>query len=182
LTVGPLGKRSCEFTALARQLLVTIPASKAKKKIALKPPWSQTLTFEASVLFLSYFSVRNLYYLLYIILAKYSLAVRVLSKVTSFPTWRETHRAEKSEGYFDFKHLKIYLISLYTSCFIATPKYLEPLSLKNYICVVALAPDLQKVSLCGVIEFLHYSSTIELLSLLIPINRFYLSSAGLLLC
>ena len=46
---------------------------------------------------------------------------------------------------------------LYTSCFIATPKHLEPLSLKNYICVVALALDLQKVSLRGVIEFLPYT-------------------------
>ena len=74
------------------------------------------------------------------------------------------------------------LISLYKLGSIASPKHLEPLSLKNYICVVALAPDLQRVSLCGIIEFLHYSSTIELLSLLIPINRFYLSSAGLLPC
>ena len=74
------------------------------------------------------------------------------------------------------------LISLYTSRFIATPKHLEPLSPKYYICVVPLAPDLQRVSLRSVIEFLHHSSTIELLSLLIPINRFYLSSAGLLPC
>lgn len=74
------------------------------------------------------------------------------------------------------------LISLHTFRFIATPEHLEPLSLKNYSYVVALAPDLYRVSLCGVIEFLYYSSTIELLLLLIPINTFYLSSTGLLPC
>ena len=74
----------------------------------------------------------------------------------------------------------MFLISLYASRFIATPKHLEPLFLKNYIYVVALVPDLQRVSFHSVIEFLYYSSTIELLLLLIPINGFYLSSAGLL--
>jgi hypothetical protein len=28
--------------------------------------------------------------------------------VTSLPRWRETHRAEKNDRYFDFKHLKLY--------------------------------------------------------------------------
>ena len=79
-------------------------------------------------------------------------------------------------------HKSISLISLYMSHFIATPKYLEPLLLENYIYVIALAPDLQRVSLHGVIEFLYHSSTIELLSLLILINKFYLSSTGLLPC
>lgn len=46
----------------------------------------------------------------------------------------------------------------------ANPKHLELLSLKKYVCVVALAPDLQRVPLCGIIDFLHYSSTIELLA------------------
>ena len=76
-------------------------------------------------------------------------------------------------------HKTMSLISLHTSRFIATPKHSEPLSPKNYICVVALSTDLLRVSLHVVIEFLHYSPTIELLLLLIPINRFYLSSAGL---
>ena len=76
-------------------------------------------------------------------------------------------------------HKTMSLISLHTSRFIATPKHSEPLSPKHYICVVALSTDLLRVSLHVVIEFLHYSPTIELLLLLIPINRFYLSSAGL---
>ena len=67
-------------------------------------------------------------------------------------------------------HKTLSLTSLYMSRFIVTLKHLEPLSLKNYICVVALAPDLQRVSFPGVIEFFYHSSTIELLSLLIPIN------------
>jgi hypothetical protein len=65
-------------------------------------------------------------------------------------------------------HKSMSLISLYISRFVASPKHLEPLSSKNYICVVALAPDLQRVSLCGIIEILYHSATIELLSLLIP--------------
>lgn len=28
--------------------------------------------------------------------------------ITSFPTWRKTHHAEESEGYFDFKQLNNY--------------------------------------------------------------------------
>jgi len=74
------------------------------------------------------------------------------------------------------------LISLHISRFIASPKHLEPLLPKIYICVVALAPDLQRVSLCDIIEILYHSATIELLLLLIPINRIYPSSKGLLLC
>jgi hypothetical protein len=28
-------------------------------------------------------------------------------RITSLPKWRETHRAEKNDEYFDFKHLKL---------------------------------------------------------------------------
>ena len=28
--------------------------------------------------------------------------------LTSLPKWREAHRAEKNDGYFDFRHLKLY--------------------------------------------------------------------------
>jgi hypothetical protein len=51
-------------------------------------------------------------------------------------------------------------------CSMATPEYSEPLLLENYIRIVALAPDLQKVSVDSATEFLYHSSTIELLSLL----------------
>lgn len=35
----------------------------------------------------------------------------------------------------------------------ATPKHFEPLLLKNHVLVVALTPDLQRVSFYSVIEF-----------------------------
>jgi hypothetical protein len=63
-------------------------------------------------------------------------------------------------------HTLIFLISSYKLDTIAIPKYLEPLLLKNYVCVVALTCDLQRVLFYNVIEFLYYSSTIKLLLLL----------------
>jgi hypothetical protein len=70
----------------------------------------------------------------------------------------------------------ISLIFLHKSCSLATPKYSEPLLLENYIRVVTLMSDLQRVSFYNIIEFLYYSSTIKLLLSLILINRFYLTS------
>ena len=55
----------------------------------------------------------------------------------------------------------------------ATPELSKPLPLENYVRVVALAPDLRKVSVCGTTGFLHHSSTIELLSLLILMKGSY---------
>ena len=65
------------------------------------------------------------------------------------------------------RHKLISLISMYMLRFIATPKHLELLLLKNYIYIIALASDLQRVSFRGVIEFPYYNSTIKLLPLLI---------------
>ena len=56
----------------------------------------------------------------------------------------------------------------------------RPLHLENYVRIVAFAPDLRKVPFHGVIEFLCYSSTIELLLLLILINGSYQSLKALL--
>jgi hypothetical protein len=73
-------------------------------------------------------------------------------------------------------------IFLYKSCFVATPKNSEPLPLENYVRTVALAPDLQKVTLYSVMELLSHSSTIELLLLLILIKGSYPSFRASLLC
>jgi hypothetical protein len=43
--------------------------------------------------------------------------------------------------------MTISLIVLYKSCSVATPEHSKPFSLENYVRIVALAPDLQKVSL-----------------------------------
>ena len=55
-----------------------------------------------------------------------------------------------------------------------TPRYPEPLSLENHVHIVALTPDLQRVSFCSVTDFLYYSSTTELLLSLILIKGSYL--------
>jgi hypothetical protein len=57
-----------------------------------------------------------------------------------------------NDRYFDFKHVKLcahinisYI--LYKPCSVATPEHSEPLPSENYVRIVALAPDLRKVSL-----------------------------------
>ena len=40
---------------------------------------------------------------------------------------------------------------------LATPGYPEPLLLENHVCIVALTPDLQRVSFYSVIGFLYHS-------------------------
>jgi hypothetical protein len=81
-----------------------------------------------------------------------------------------------NDGYFDFKHVKLcahinisYI--LYKPCSVATPEHSEPLPPENYVRIVALSPDLWTVSIYSATEFLHHSSTIELLSLLKLIKR-----------
>jgi hypothetical protein len=56
----------------------------------------------------------------------------------------------------------ISLIFLHKLCSVATTEHSEPLLLENHISVVALQPDLQRVSIHSATEFLHHSSTIEL--------------------
>ncbi len=73
-------------------------------------------------------------------------------------------------------------IFLYKSYPVATPKHSETLLLENYVRIVALAPDLQKVSFHSAIEFLSHSSTIKLLLLLIFMKGSYPSFKALLLC
>lgn len=79
-------------------------------------------------------------------------------------------------------HISIFPIVLYKLYSMATPKQYRPLYLENNVRIVAFAPDLRKVPFHGVIEFLCYSSTIELLLLLIFINGSYPSLKALLPC
>jgi hypothetical protein len=50
---------------------------------------------------------------------------------------------------------------------VATPGYPKPLPLENHVRIVALAPDLQRVSFYSVTNFLHHNSTTELIPSLI---------------
>jgi hypothetical protein len=54
-------------------------------------------------------------------------------------------------------HTLISPIIFYKLCFIATPGYPEPLLLENHVRIVALTPDLQRVSFYSVIDFLYHS-------------------------
>jgi hypothetical protein len=73
-------------------------------------------------------------------------------------------------------HTSISPIFSYKLYFIATPRHPEPLPLENHVRIVALTPDLQRVSFYSVTDFLHYSSTTELLLSLILVKRTYLTS------
>jgi hypothetical protein len=67
-------------------------------------------------------------------------------------------------------HALISLIFLYKSCSIATAEHSKPLLLENYVDIVALSPNLQRVSIHCATELLYHSSTIELLLSLIFIK------------
>jgi hypothetical protein len=72
-------------------------------------------------------------------------------------------------------HASISPIFLHMSCSIATLELLEPLLLENCVCIIALMPDLQRVSFYSVTESLHHSSIIDLLLPLTLIKGSYLS-------
>jgi hypothetical protein len=103
----------------------------------------------------------------------------IIACLMSVPAWRKTHRAEKIDKYFDFKYLKIwahiniFYTFFYKLCPVATPGHSEPHSLDNHIRIIALTPDLQRVSFYSVIEFFHYSSATELILCLILIKGSY---------
>jgi hypothetical protein len=78
-------------------------------------------------------------------------------------------------------HTLNYSILLSESYIVTTPEYSGPLILKNYICVVALAPGLRAATFYDIREFFDYSSTIKLLLLLIFINESYSILKALLL-
>jgi hypothetical protein len=64
-------------------------------------------------------------------------------------------------------HTSISLVMFRELYSIATPRYSKPLPLENHVRIVALKPDLQRVPFYSTIEFLHYTSTTELLPSLI---------------
>jgi len=64
---------------------------------------------------------------------------------------------------------------------VATLGQLKPLLLEYYVRIVALMPNLQRVSFYSIIEFFYYSFTTKLILFLILIKGFYLSFKALLL-
>jgi len=78
-------------------------------------------------------------------------------------------------------HISISLIFSYKLYSVATPRHTKPLLLENHVHIVALTPDLQRVSFYSVIDFLYYSSTTELILSRILIRGSYLSSKASLL-
>ena len=72
-------------------------------------------------------------------------------------------------------------IIFYKLCSVATPKHPKRLLLENRIYIVALTPDLQRVSFYSIIAFLYYSSTTKLILSLILLKESYLSSKALIL-
>ncbi len=65
---------------------------------------------------------------------------------------------------------------------VATPGHPEPVPLENHVRIVALTPDLQRVSFYSVIDFLYHSSATELIPSPILIKESYPSSNALLQC
>lgn len=61
-----------------------------------------------------------------------------------------------------FAQALIYRIILHRLCSMTTLEHSEPLSIENYIRVVALTLDLQRVSFYSATGFLHHSSIIVL--------------------
>jgi hypothetical protein len=60
-------------------------------------------------------------------------------------------------------HTLISPIFSYKLYSVATPGYPKLLSLENHVRIIALTPDLQRVSFYSLIDFLHHSSTTELI-------------------
>jgi hypothetical protein len=70
----------------------------------------------------------------------------------------------------------IIFVKLYS---VTTLEHPEPLLLENHVRIVALIPDLQRVSFYSVTKFLHHSSVNELVLSLILIEGSYPSSKAL---
>jgi hypothetical protein len=70
----------------------------------------------------------------------------------------------------NFVHTLTSPIILYKSRSVATLGHPKPLTLENYVCIVALRPNLRAASFYNIRGFLFHSSTIELILLLILIK------------
>ncbi len=93
---------------------------------------------------------------------------RMEERLMSIPACRKTLRAEKMTGTLTLSILKsvhtlISPIIFYKLCSVATPRYPKPLLLENHVRIVALTPNLQRVSFNNVTEFLYHSSTTKLI-------------------
>ena len=73
-------------------------------------------------------------------------------------------------------HTSISPIFSYKLYPVATPGHPKLLLLENHVCIIALTPDLQRVSFYSVTDFLHYSSTTKLIPSLILMKGSYPSS------
>ncbi len=105
------------------------------------------------------------------ILSNYSLYGGRLS----LPCYATSHSLE----------LSLVLISLifsYKLYSVATPKHPAPLLLENHVRIVALRPDLQRVSFYSVTDFLNHSSTTELIPSRMLIKGSYPTSEASLPC
>jgi hypothetical protein len=71
-------------------------------------------------------------------------------------------------------HTLISPIFSYKLYSVATPGHPKPLPLENHVRIIALTPDLQRVSFYSIIDFLNHSSTIKLIPSLILIKESYL--------
>jgi hypothetical protein len=76
--------------------------------------------------------------------------------------------------------ITISLIFSYKLYSVAIPEYPKLLLLENHVRIIALTPNLQRVSYYNIIDFLYYNSTTELISSLILIKKSYPSSKALL--
>jgi hypothetical protein len=77
-------------------------------------------------------------------------------------------------------HTLISPIFSYALYSVATPGHPEPLPLENHVRIIALTPDLQRVSFYSITDFLHHSSTTELIPSPILIKESHPSSKALL--
>jgi len=77
-------------------------------------------------------------------------------------------------------HTLISIVMFNKLCSVATPRHPKPLLLENRVRIVALTPDLQRVSFCSATKFLHHSSTTEFILSLIPLKGSYPSSKALI--
>jgi hypothetical protein len=73
-------------------------------------------------------------------------------------------------------HALISPIFSYKLHFVATPGHPKPLLLENHVRIVALTPDLQRVSFYSITDFLSHSSTTELMPSQILIEGSYPTS------
>jgi len=117
---------------------------------------------------------------LYALLAPVKKGRNVPPCVVRHPPWRDIMGTSTSSNSESVNTL-VSAIVLYKSCAVATPKRLEPFLPKNYVRIVAFAPNLQRAFFYSKTDFLPYSTAVNLLPFLIIIGS-YLSLRTSLRC